>query len=124
MLHSWIVDRGEQRLRDCIEAIEDIQAQLATVHKEIESVETDIAKIEKDLNESKATERNIHDNLRFLHLKADVAKVQTELDSLNLEEAWESNNTFSEKYNVSKKRENDLNGEVSGLSIRAWRPVC
>lgn len=117
--HSWIVERGEQRLRDCIEAIETLQAQLTTVNKEIEGVETEIAKIEKDLNESKATERNIHDNLRFLHLKADVAKVQAELDDLNLDEAWNSNNTFSDRYNVSKKRENDLNGEVSWLTTQS-----
>ncbi|CEH16430.1 DNA repair protein RAD50, ABC-type ATPase/SMC superfamily [Ceraceosorus bombacis] len=111
----FIVQRGEEKMEDCIQAIENFTSEMQSIQKDIQAVEADAAKIEKEFNESKATERNINDNLRYRTLDADVARIQTEYDSLNLEEAYEANRTWTEKYNTSKERENKLNGEAAHL---------
>ena len=117
----YVAQRGNEKLRECEDAIADLQGKMQTVQKSISAVEAESAKIEKDLNESKATERNIHDNLRHRHLQAEVQRIQAEHDGLNLDEASEASKTWDAKYNNSKKKENELNGEVSVCAIERRR---
>lgn len=109
----YVAQRGGEKLRECEDAIAELAAQITAVQKGTAAVELEAARIEKDLNESKATERSIHDNLRFRHLHAEVQRIQAEHAALSLDEASEASKTWDAKYNSSKKRENELNGEVS-----------
>lgn len=115
-VQSYIRSRGRERLQACNDAISELQDQTRTVRDDIGGVESEVAKIEKDLNESRATERNIHDNLRYLALGRDIERIDAEMAGLQLEEASKANKIWSEKFNVSKRRENELNGEASHLA--------
>lgn len=79
---------------------------------EIANLTAEVAKIDKDLNASKATERNISDNIRYREMRREIEEFQREIASLNLDEAARSNRTFTEKYDACRRKENELNGEV------------
>ncbi|MCO5590880.1 hypothetical protein L7F22_044855 [Adiantum nelumboides] len=115
-VQSYIQSRGEQRLQACSDALTKLQGQIRTIQNDISGIESEVAKIEKDLNESRATERNIHDNLRYLALGRDIERIDSEMAGLQLEEASKANKIWSEKFNVSKRKENELNGEASHLA--------
>lgn len=112
----FTAQRGPQKLKECQEAIERIQNEIREVQDVIEATGQDVQKIEKDLNESRATERNISDNLRFIQLGREVKHIDDELRGMDLEEASRANREWNEKYNSSKRTENDLNGNAAHLN--------
>jgi DNA repair protein RAD50 len=114
-VQSYIRQRGEQKLKDCQDALDDLQRQSKEVQAEVAVIEKDVTQIEKDLNESRATERNIHDNLRYIQLGREITSIDEELDSLDLEESHKLNKVWTEKYNTSKRLENDLNGRAAHI---------
>jgi len=114
-VQNYIRQRGAQKLRDCQDAIDDLQRQSKEVQAEASVIEKDVMQIEKDLNESRATERNIHDNLRYIQLGREITSIKEELDSLDLEESHKLNKLWTDKYNTSKRQENDLNGRAAHI---------
>ena len=114
-VQSFIRRRGAQKLQDCEDSLLELQRQSKEVQSEASKIEREVVKIEKDLNESRATERNIHDNLRYIQLGRDVKSIDRQLNSLDLEESSKLNKMWTEKYNSSKRQENELNGKASHL---------
>lgn len=114
-VQNYIRQRGAQKLRDCQDALDDLQRQSREVQAEVSVIEKDIMQIEKDLNESRATERNIHDNLRYIQLGREISSIDEELDSLDLEESHKLSKMWTDKYNTSKREENDLNGRAAHI---------
>lgn len=115
-INNYISQRGAQKLADCVDKIADLQSQTQGIQQEVKEVEADVAKIDKDLNESKATERNIVDNLRYRQLGRDLKKIDEELSCLDLDEASVARMEFESKYHDQKQLENSLNGESQHLS--------
>lgn len=95
--------------------MDDLQSQSKEVQTEVGVIEKEVIKIEKDLNESRATERNIHDNLRYIQLGREIKTFDDELSKLDLEESHKLNKLWTDKYNTSKRQENDLNGKAAHL---------
>lgn len=112
----FVEQRGEQRLQDCQRAIDELQEDMREARTEIAEVQEKIDGIEKDLNESRATERNISDNLRFIRLQRDVHAIDDELRAMDLEEASRAHREWDGKYTTSKRRENDMNGQAAHLN--------
>ncbi|CAO1623506.1 unnamed protein product [Parajaminaea phylloscopi] len=115
-IREYVANRGAQKLQDCIARIGDLQGQMASIQEESKEIESDVAKIDKDLNESNAVERNIHDNIRYRELGADLEKIDDELGRLDLDEASTARQEFEDKYHNQKQLENTLNGEAQHLS--------
>ncbi|PWZ03080.1 putative RAD50-DNA repair protein [Testicularia cyperi] len=115
-VNAFVQQRGAQRLADCDEAIAELVEQIAQIHRETKEIEERAAEIEKEMNQSQATERNILDNIRYRQLKRDVAAIEGEINSLDLEQAQRSRKHFADKYTEAKEEENRLNGEASHLS--------
>ncbi|UZJ57177.1 hypothetical protein CBS101457_006497 [Exobasidium rhododendri] len=114
-VQSYVRQRGAQKLQDCEDTCQDLQRQSKEVQGEVVKIEKEVAQIEKDLNESRATERNIHDNLRYMQLSRDIKIINEELSSLDLEESSKLNKLWTEKYNTAKRKENDLNGKAAHI---------
>ncbi|EPQ30278.1 uncharacterized protein PFL1_02394 [Pseudozyma flocculosa PF-1] len=115
-VQAYTAQRGPQRLKDCEETIADLALQMQGIQREIKEIEAQVAELEKEMNQSKATERNILDNLRYRQLQKDIVAIEAEIDSLDLEQAQRSRKHFADKYNEAKEEENRMNGEASHLS--------
>ncbi|MCO5565272.1 hypothetical protein L7F22_018945 [Adiantum nelumboides] len=112
----FISQRGPQKLKECQEAIERFKREMRDAQDSIDKIQQDVDRIEKDLNESRATERNISDNLRFLELSREVKQIDDDLKKINLDDALQARKDWDTKYNDSKRKENDMNGRASHLN--------
>lgn len=112
---SYIKQRGPKKLKECEEALVSIRNRIDDMQKQTEAGEQEVQAMERDLNESRTTERNIADNLRFLQLQRDVKVVDEQLASMNLEDALLKHRQWDEKYTQSKQKENKLNGDAAHL---------
>jgi DNA repair protein RAD50 len=115
-IQRYVDQRGAQKLADCVDTIRDLQGQIQEINDRIKEVESDISKIDKDLNESKATERNIVDNLQYRQLGRDIRKIEEDLSQLDLDEASKNRREFESKYHAQNQEVNKLNGESQHLS--------
>ncbi|GAC97185.1 DNA repair protein RAD50 [Pseudozyma hubeiensis SY62] len=115
-VNAYIQQRGDQRLEECEEAIQELVDKIQAIHREVKELTDKVAELQKEVNQSQATERNIVDNIRYRQLAKDVAKIEEEINSLDLEQAQRSRKHFADKYTEAKEEENRLNGEASHLS--------
>lgn len=115
-VNAYIQQRGAQRLEECEEAIQELVEKIQGVHRDVKELTDKVAELQKELNQSQATERNIVDNIRYRQLAKDVLQIEEEINSLDLEQAQRSRKHFADKYTEAKEEENRLNGEASHLS--------
>lgn len=115
-IRVYLDGRGAHKLKECIDKIADLQGQIQLVQGETKEFENEVTKVDKDLNEFRATERNIHDNIRYRQLGAELRQIDDELSDLDLDEASTARKDFEAKYHNQKQVENSLNGESQHLS--------
>lgn len=108
---------GDSRTLAKLEEIEDkingYKNSMQEIQTEIGDLEKEIAKINKELNESKATERNILDNIRCRQLQKDIAEIRTQKEGMDILGAEKSMREFNLKWQKDNERLNEMNGEVS-----------
>jgi DNA repair protein RAD50 len=109
---SYVRERRGPLLQQCEKNIEEIQEQINDFVVAVENMRVTISKIEKEINEGGASVARIRDNIRVRKLIQEIARIQAEMESYDLEEAAKSKRNFQEKYNVEKQRETDLQGKV------------
>ncbi|KDN47360.1 P-loop containing nucleoside triphosphate hydrolase protein [Tilletiaria anomala UBC 951] len=88
-------NRPADKLAQCQKQMEELEG---------EQQKHEIARIEKKLNEARATERNIMDNLRFRELRRQIDQLDEEI---------QSSNRYQKEYAASREHENKLNGEAA-----------
>lgn len=71
-----------------------------------------ISSIDKEINQSGATISNLRDNIIVQKLNIDIAKIQSEIDSYDMEEAAKARRNYNDKYEPAKKREDKLSEVV------------
>ncbi|KAI6096209.1 hypothetical protein EV401DRAFT_1143963 [Pisolithus croceorrhizus] len=123
-----IVDRyvREERgllLAECAGKIERYQSEIQEISIKVENIRENIAKIDKEINESGSSISNLRDNLRIRKLVKDVAATQADIDSYDMESAAKAKRTFEDRYQAEKQKETDmqskyahLGGEISSLN--------
>lgn len=115
-INAFDDENGVDRLSQCEETIELLRKQLLNIKGEIDVKDQKVIEVDRDLNESRTTERNINDNIRYIEDSAEIEKIHEELKSFDLEgslAAWQDWNT---KYAESKTEENRLSGEAAHMS--------
>nr|WJN25009.1 DNA repair protein [Farysia itapuensis] len=115
-VNAFVQQRGAQRLEECAEAIEKVTSQIQSIQNDNKELEEKVSVLEREMNQSQSTERNILDNIRYRQLQKDIVQIEEEINSLDLEQAQSSRKHFADKYNQAKEEENRLNGEASHLS--------
>lgn len=108
----YVRDKRARQLEDCNQKVEEYGKEIEDLARSIDQIRGVIASIEKVINESGASVANLRENLRVRRLLNDIAKTQQEIDSYDMEEAARARRNFTEKYDVAKKKENDLHSKV------------
>lgn len=99
-------------LQDCAEEIEVYETKIRNLGIAIERARENIAKIDKEINESGASVANLRENIRVRKLAKDIAATQAEIDSHDMEEAAKSRRNFQDKYKIEKQKETEMQSAV------------
>ena len=78
-----------------------------------EGVQTSITALQKEIHENGSAMANIRDNLRIRKLRRDIADIHRQINEFDMEELARAHRQFNEKYTAEKKRESDMESEVS-----------
>ena len=92
--------------------LEQCDIQLGELQNQIEVCREVISSIDKEINQSGATISNLRDNIIVQKLNADIARIQSQIDSYDMEEAAKARRNYEDKYEPAKRREDKLSEVV------------
>jgi len=92
--------------------LEQCDTQHDELQSQIEVCREVISSIDKEINESGATISNLRDNIIVQKLNLDIARIQSEIDSNDMEEAAKARRNYEDKYVPAKRREDKLSEVV------------
>lgn len=123
VVDRYIREKRGQLLTECAEKVDHYESEIQDLGLKIETMRENIAKIDREINESGSTVSSLRDNLRIRKLVKDIAATQVEIDSCDMESAAKAKRNFEDRYQVEKQRETDMQskyahigGEISSLS--------
>lgn len=108
----YVKEKKARALEDCSMRLEQCDIQLRELQNQIEVCREVISSIDKEINESGATISNLRDNIIVKKLNIDVAKIQSKIDSYDMEEAAKARRNYDDKYEPAKRREDKLSEVV------------
>jgi len=109
----YVKEKKARALEDCSTRLEQCDIQLSELQNQIEICREVISSIDKEINESGATISNLRDNIIVQKLNIDIAKIQSEIESYDMEEAAKARRNYEDKYEPAKRREDKLSEVVS-----------
>ncbi|TBU46351.1 hypothetical protein BD309DRAFT_1078711 [Dichomitus squalens] len=114
-----------QRVRELNELIDEKELEVREQALTLEQIRAKLGDIDKEISEAAVTLANLRENIRFRRLKRDLAATEAELDAIDMEEAAKAKRIWTEKWNVEKQKETELQtkyahigGEVSSLKAQ------
>ncbi|KAJ3509992.1 hypothetical protein NLJ89_g4921 [Agrocybe chaxingu] len=124
-IERYVKDKKARALEDCSSKLKECDEQLGDLQSQIESCRQVIASIDKEINESGATLSNLRDNIIVQKLTMEISKIQSEIDSYDMDEAAKARRNYEHKYRPAKEREEKLNevyhqltGELGSLKAQ------
>jgi DNA repair protein RAD50 len=112
LLVSYVRDKRDRRLKECAAKVEELDTVIKDYSRKLDEARKVLAGIEKEINESAASMANLRDNIRARKLVREIASVQAEIDTYDLEEAAKAKRLFEEKYQIEKDKETELQSKV------------
>ncbi|THH19195.1 hypothetical protein EW146_g1924 [Bondarzewia mesenterica] len=107
-IERYVRDRRARKLQETGDKIEKFELKIQDYARDIERVRESITLIEKEINEGGALQARIRDNLFMRDLADKISETQTEIDSMDMEEAAKAKRNFEEKYPVEKQKETEM----------------
>lgn len=108
----YVKEKKARALEDCSMRLEQCDIQLGELQNQIEVCREVISSIDKEINQSGATISNLRDNIIVQKLNIDIARIQSQIDSYDMEEAAKARRNYNDKYEPAKKREDKLSEVV------------
>ncbi|CAD6904313.1 unnamed protein product [Tilletia controversa] len=115
MVQEWIKNGGDDQLRDCENAMKEIKARMDRMLADIAKIEQEKATVDADLQQARATERNLDDNIRYRALSRSADEIKGQVDKQELNKLNEGRLQYAQKYEAGKKKENEINGNIQHL---------
>ena len=108
-----------RRIKALNEEIEEKEAEVQEQALKLEQVRAKLSEIDREISEAAVTQANLRENLRYRRLKRDLAATEAELAAIDMEEAAKAKRIWTEKWNVEKQKETDLQTKVRYQRSRA-----
>ena len=112
-----VKEKTEQFLEKCNTDIEEFEGKIQRLNIQVEEVRVANQAIDKEINEAGASMANLRENIRVRKLIKDITDTQAEIDTYDMEEAAKAKRNFTEKYQVEKARETELQGSVCSFFL-------
>lgn len=118
----YIRDRIDQKLRQCINKLSDLEIEIQQVEGEVERFRALIQKQDNDVSAAGADLANLRENLRLRKLQREIQETMDVIKSLKLEEASKAKEQFEEKWGKAKAAENEAQARVRITYTRGTSP--
>ncbi|KAK0549388.1 DNA repair protein rad50 [Tilletia horrida] len=114
-LKNWEEKGGQKQLSDCEERMKQLKNKMNGVTAEITDLEEKKASVDADLQQARATERNIDDNIRYRELERDAEKIEETINEEELQKLATLYKDYESKWSEGRTRENEVNGNIQHL---------
>ena len=108
----YVKEKRSRRLKEVTAQIEEQEVKVQELGLQLEKIRATIGEIDKEINEAGMTMANLRENIRVHRLMRELAAAQAELDAIDMEEAVKAKRIWTEKWNVEKQKETDLQTKV------------
>ncbi|KAE8216044.1 hypothetical protein CF327_g796 [Tilletia walkeri] len=115
VVQEWIKNGGDDQLRDCESGMKDLKVRMDRILSDIAKVEQEKATVDADLQQARATERNLDDNIRYRALSRSADEIKAQIQEIELQKLYEGRVQYAQKYEAGKKKENEINGNIQHL---------
>lgn len=89
----------------------------------IAGLQAQISQFDQTLADSKAVLRNFQDNIRLRKERASLTAIDNEIDQLDEDSARKAYRKFETEYNEQRRRQSELQAEVSLLPSPVYNPA-
>jgi septal ring factor EnvC (AmiA/AmiB activator) len=108
----YIRDRTDQKLRQCINKLSELETEIQRVEEEVERLRALVQKQDNDVSAAGADLANLRENLRLRKLQREIQETKDFIKSLKLEEASKAKEQFEEKWGKVKAAEHEAQARV------------
>ncbi len=111
-------EKRGRRLKEVTKQIEDQEEKVQELGLRLEKIRATVGEIDKEINEAGMTMANLRENIRVRRLMRELASTQAELDAIDMEEAAKAKRIWTDRWNVEKQKETELQAKVRIAHIR------
>ncbi|KAH9891681.1 hypothetical protein C8Q73DRAFT_746760 [Cubamyces lactineus] len=115
VIERYVKEKRSRRLKEVTAQIEEQEVKVQELGLQLEKIRATIGEIDKEINEAGMTMANLRENIRVHRLMRELAATQAELDAIDMEEAAKAKRIWTEKWNVEKQKETDLQTKYSHI---------
>ncbi|TDL22235.1 hypothetical protein BD410DRAFT_272559 [Rickenella mellea] len=115
-IYDYVRNKYSRALEECNERLDNLASEIKDVERDIDDMRSSKSELEKEMNDGGASVVKLYQNRRIRKLRLDIAKIQEEIDSIDMEEASKARRNFDTKFKIEKERETHLGGECGRLS--------
>ena len=112
----YVRNRGARRLQECTEQLAAKEAEIKNLQRGLDQQREQINAIGREIAEEGAYIIQLRENERFRKLKKNLRENQQKIGTYDMEVAAKARRQFDEKYGPAKKKESDMQAEVSILA--------
>lgn len=109
---EYINQRGAHKLQQCAEELLELEQQMKDINAEAATLEKDKQTVDADLQQARATERNLDDNLRYRQFQVRIAELDAEFRKYDLAGISEQRRAFLKDYEGGEKKKSEMDGQV------------
>lgn len=114
-VERYVKDKGQRLLDECLKAVEQRKQDIADLSERVEQQRHIIEKIDKEINESGASQASLRENIRVRKMQKEITDIQSEISKVDMEEIARSRRAFKDQYKPAKERETELQGQYSHI---------
>ncbi|OSD07185.1 hypothetical protein PYCCODRAFT_1402589 [Trametes coccinea BRFM310] len=114
-IERYVKEKRGRQLQEVTAQIEQQEEKVQELAVQLENMRATISEIDKEINEAGMTMANLRENIRVRRLMRELAHTQEELDAIDMEEAAKAKRIWTEKWNVEKQKETDLQTKYSHI---------
>lgn len=112
---SYTREKHEKRIALITEQLIGCTAELERTTSRLEDLRKEISALSKEVNESGAALSRLRENIRLRKLVRQIANLNDEIASHDMEQAATARKNFDEQYNREKTRETEMQSRVCQL---------
>ena len=117
---SYVTEGNERKMRENEAQMEGIKQEIVASNAARATLEASLAALADELSRQNSVKTNISSNLRYRKAERDIAKVQEELDTIDLEQLAKSRREFNTKYREKLDQESETQNawqRASGILV-------
>ncbi|CDO71491.1 hypothetical protein BN946_scf184909.g85 [Trametes cinnabarina] len=114
-IERYVKEKRSRQLQEVTAQIEQQEAKVQELAVKLEHIRATVSEIDKEINEAGMTMANLRENIRVRRLMRELASTEAELNKIDMEEAAKAKRIWTEKWNVEKQKETDLQTKYSHI---------